>query len=291
MNKKTIGVLGASSVVGASVVRQLADEYKVVACSRTPDQHASSVVHKNLEWRRFPDESEKETIETWVCLVSVWVLTDLLSELESYGIRRIIFLTSTSQYTKAGSSDSHDAKVASKLVSNEKAVVEWCKNKGIEWIVFRPTLIYGLKKDLNVTSIARFIRRFGFFPLFGAAAGLRQPIHVNDVAQACLLAVNMNKLTNRGYNLSGAEVLSYIEMVRRVFQALNKKSRIVKCPLWIFRIVISVAHILPGLRKRTKYWTLGMAQRMNQDMVFSHSDAAEELNFKPQKFELGPDDI
>ncbi len=64
--------------------------------------------------------------------------------------------------------------------------------QGVEWVILRPTLIYGHGRDKNITEIARFIRRFGFFPLLGKANGLRQPIHVEDVAEACFAALRIS---------------------------------------------------------------------------------------------------
>lgn len=89
------------------------------------------------------------------------------------------------------------------------------------WVILRPTLIYGRGRDRNITVIARFIRRFGFFPVLGRATGLRQPVHAEDVALACHRALEAPAATNRAYNISGGETVTYREMVRRVFLALE----------------------------------------------------------------------
>ena len=47
--------------------------------------------------------------------------------------------------------------------SGARRVVTWAKSRGIEWVILRPTLIYGLGRDKNISEIARFIRRFSFF--------------------------------------------------------------------------------------------------------------------------------
>ena len=85
--------------------------------------------------------------------------------------------------------------------------------------------------DRNVTMIARFIRRFGFFPLVGNGKGYRQPVHADDVAAACLMVLNRPITFNRNYNLSGGQTLTFREMVEAIFLALDKKPRIVSIPL------------------------------------------------------------
>ncbi len=73
----------------------------------------------------------------------------------------------------------------------------WAASHGVEWIILRPTLIYGLGRDKNIAEIARFVRRFGFSPLFGKAKGLRQPLHAQDVAGACIAALDAPDAANR----------------------------------------------------------------------------------------------
>ncbi|MFA5718416.1 MAG: hypothetical protein WC952_11940, partial [Desulfobulbaceae bacterium] len=128
--------------------------------------------------------------------------------------------------------------------------------------------------------IARFIKRFGFFPLFGGGSGLRQPVHVDDVASACLAALNIPEGEVRTYVLSGAEVLSYRTMVERIFTALGRKPRIVHCPLPLFALAVRLARFLPAGRELTTE----MAVRMNRDQQFDHSAAAADLGFQPRPF-------
>ena len=95
--------------------------------------------------------------------------------LERYGACRVVALSSTSRFTKDDSSDPEEQAIALRLADAEARVQAWAASHGVEWVILRPTLIYGLGRDKNIAEIARFIRRFGFFPLFGKAKGLRQP--------------------------------------------------------------------------------------------------------------------
>ena len=75
-------------------------------------------------------------------------------------------------------------------------------------------------------------------------------------------------------------------MVKRIFRGLNKRPRMVSIPLWAFRIAVAVARLLPRFRK----WSPAMAERMNLDMAFDHEEAAQDLKFLPQKFNLDQED-
>ena len=82
-----------------------------------------------------------------------------------------------------------DQEIACFLEQGEDALRKWAELNRVQWVILRPTLIYGYGQDKNVSEIARFVRRFGFFPLIGKAQGLRQPVHADDVAEACKAAL------------------------------------------------------------------------------------------------------
>lgn len=117
--------------------------------------------------------------------------------------------------------------------------------------------------------------------------GLRQPIHAEDVAAACVTALTVPAAANRTYNLSGRETLPYREMVCRVFAALGKRPRLVTVPLWIFRVAVTALRLVP----RYRHWTVSMAERMNRDLVFEHAEAARDLGLSLRPFVLSPEDL
>lgn len=284
--QRCVGVLGASSLVGECLLPLLADVgWQVVAYSRREGRASS---HR-ATWRRLdaalsPVDSlsgEAGEIPCWICVAPIWVLPEYFSLIEAAGARRVVVLSSTSRFTKVGSGDTAENAIAARLIDAEARVQVWAANRGIEWVILRPTLIYGHGRDKNITELARWIRRFGFFPLLGKALGLRQPVHADDVAAACGAALLSSAAGNSAYNLSGGETLTYREMVERIFAAMNRRARFVTIPLGVFRFAITCLRWLPRYRK----WTTAMAERMNQDMVFDYADAARDLNFSPRPFQ------
>jgi nucleoside-diphosphate-sugar epimerase len=220
-------------------------------------------------------------------MAPIWVLPEYFTLLETHGARRIVALSSTSRYTKDASSELSEQALARRIAEAETRVCEWAENRGVEWVILRPTLIYGLGGDKNIAEIAHFIRRLGFFPLFGKALGLRQPIHVQDVAKACIEALQRPVSANKAYNISGGETLSYRDMVIRVFAAMGRNPRTLPVPLFVFRMALMLLRHLPRYRN----WSVAMAERMNRDMVFDHSDADRDLAFIPRTFMLSKEDV
>jgi len=278
-----VGVLGASSLIGDCVLPVLRDaEWQVTAFSRQAVKSGFGLV-----WRRLPCTESVGEIPYWICLTPIWVLPDYFALIKASGARRVVALSSTSRFTKISSGDTAENVIAAKFIEGEARVEAWAKSSGIEWVILRPTLIYGLGRDKNINEIARFIHRLGFFPVLGMAQGLRQPIHASDVAAACTAALLAPDAANRAYNITGGEMITYREMVTRVFAALGRHPRLLTVPLWGFRLAVALLRHMPRYRQ----WSAAMAERMNRDLVFDHAEAARDLNFKPRGFALAAEDL
>jgi nucleoside-diphosphate-sugar epimerase len=286
MSNRHVGVLGARSLVGECLLPALlAAGWKVNAFSRQP--MASD--RRDIEWRRLPanDPEAACRIEHWISLAPIWLLPRFFPLLERYGARRIVALSSTSRFVKIESADARERELAALLADGEQHLQGWAESTGRQWLIFRPTLVYGLGRDKNISEMARFIRRFGFFPLFAGGRGLRQPIHANDVAQACATVVSAASPTNGVYNLSGAGTLTYREMVISIFKALGRRPRLIPVPLWGAALAMSLLRLHP----RYRHWSAAMVERMGRDLVFDHDRAARDFGFAPTAFALSADDL
>jgi nucleoside-diphosphate-sugar epimerase len=213
-------------------------------------------------------------------VASIWLLPDRIKEFYQAEVRRVIAFSSTSRWSKEDSSSPAERSVADSLARSEDSLIKSCEQLGIVYTIFRPTLIYGAGRDRNVADIARFARRFGVFPILGNGSGLRQPVHYEDLAQACVQAVKSAASFNRSYDLSGGETLTYRLMIERVFQAMGKRPRIVSVPESIFQLAIQSVRLLP------KYHHLKpeMAKRMDRDLCFDHLAATQDLSYAPRGF-------
>lgn len=289
-NPKKIGVLGATSPVGIQLLKQLTDQgWSVVAFSRTPpsgqQQQVSWVNLSNYDAAAL--KAEHGAIKHWISVSPIWVLNQYFQLLQQLGASKIIGLSSTSQFTKTESSSAAEEATVQKLVKGEQQLQDWAAANDMTWVVLRPTLIYGRGTDKNLTEIVKIVRKLRFFPLLGKAHGLRQPIYVDDVAKACILAMQSPKACNKAYNISGAEQLPYREMVKRVFVALGLTPRLLSINISVFNVALMFLKLIPRYRN----WNADMVLRMNRDMVFDHQQAAHDFDFNPQAFVLTDIDV
>jgi nucleoside-diphosphate-sugar epimerase len=280
VTEKRVGVIGAASFVGERLQPLLTqDGYQVTTFSRRGGNGTVSLRQAAAE--------PVGTIEDWVCLAPIWAVAEHFQLFAEHGVKRLVVLSSTSRFSKINSSSYADRELAARLIRGEEQVLEWAATRNCTVVILQPTLIYGLGKDKNVTEIARVIQRFGFFPLFGLGEGMRQPVHVDDVAAACLAGLKVPAGNKKAYILSGQEVLTYRTMVERIFVALGRRPHFIRCPHLVFALAVRLANLLP----RFKGLTTEMAVRMNKDQNFDHLEAKVDLGFSPRPFQPQLSDV
>ncbi len=275
-------VTGATSPVGCQLVDQLVAAGKTIhSIGRGRTSSKAGPMHI---WHQC-DLTQASTLPLFSAQVlfhvaSIWLLPTWIEKFCEMGVRRIIAFSSTSRLSKASSSSAAERKLAECLALAEDSVADTCGRLGINYTIFRPTLIYGGGGDRNVADIARFVKRYGVFPILGRGCGLRQPVHIADLAQACILAAECGASFNRIYNLSGGETLTYRQLVCRVFEAMGKHPRIISIPESFFTLIIMIARI----SSKYRHLKPQMVKRMDQDLCFDHLSATQDFGYAPRIF-------
>lgn len=271
-------VVGATNQIGYFLLPLLKDHH-VFALSRKKYQDSNTItwIQDDLE-NLTHTNIETLSITTVIYIGLISLSENLLSRLPH--LERVIAFSSTSALTKINSSSTKDRALAQNLLKGEEMLMEYCTVHKINLTIFRPTLIYGIQRDKNVNFITEFIKKYHFFPLLGEAKGLRQPVHAHDLALAVINSLNNEKTFGKIYNLTGAETLSYYEMVLRIFDSIGKKPIIIKIPYKVFYLLVKILKIIPKYRQLTT----GMIDRLNQDLCFDMSEAQKDLTYNPKQF-------
>jgi nucleoside-diphosphate-sugar epimerase len=199
------------------------------------------------------------------------------------GAPRIVALGSMSIDTKRQSVDAEERALAARLQQAEDTLVASADARSCHWTLLRPTLIYGAGVDRSLTPIVRFARRWRVFPHIGGARGLRQPVHADDLAVACIAVAASAKTAGRIYPLGGAERLTFAAMLGRVRASMPVRCLPLPIPLGL----------LLTLRPRLA----GAIGRLRQDLVADNAAAHADFGWSPRAFhptphaweETGPD--
>lgn len=271
-------VLGATGLVGRHIVNQLA------AAGEHPFALSRSVHTDTRDVRWFTgnlDDASALTFppfQTLYCTVHCHLLATALPSLAHSGLQRVVFFTSTSILTKLSSANAQERAQVQMLADSEQEAIAACEKRGIAWTVLRPTIIYDEGRDPSISRLARLIERFGFFPLAGFGKGLRQPVHAEDLAIGAMQAAASGAAINKIYSVPGSEVITYREMIGRIFDGLDRPRRIIPLPPVLWRTAFHMARrFFPNANAE-------MGERMSKDMVFDASAAAQDFGWSPRPF-------
>ena len=275
---KTALVFGASGQVGLPLLDRLGDAgWRVHAVSRqarsdTPGRH----------WLQ-GDFARMPALPPGVDVIFSCGPLDLFARWyagSDIAAPRVVAFGSTSATSKHASEDDGERDVARRLLGAEAAVFEASERRGAGATMLRPTLVYGAGRDATLTRIAGMARRWGRFVLPRRADGLRQPVHLQDLADAAFAASLAAVTRGRSYDLPGGETLAFREMVRRVLACLDPPLPLLELPMPLFRAAVAAAQARGVARDLT---TTAVA-RMREDVVFDAAPAHRDFGYAPRMF-------
>jgi nucleoside-diphosphate-sugar epimerase len=272
-------VFGASGAIGRFLLpRLLAAGYDVIASSRV----ARASGHQRLRWMT-GDLYQPST--RWPSADIVFSLGPLdgcahwLKQAhERY--RRLVAIGSQSIDTKSMSIDAAERALAGRLRESEEMLAAAADARACDWTLLRPTLIYGAGLDRSLTPIVRFAERWRIVPRIAQAHGLRQPVHAEDVATACLDIADRPQTAARIYGIGGGERLAFGAMLERVRSSLPFATLPLPIPLSLARAAAGLA------RKGTAAGaaTAAAVARLGADLIVDDAAASADFGWSPRAF-------
>jgi len=196
---------------------------------------------------------------------------------------RVVALGSTSVHGKADSPDAGERALARRLQEAEQRLATEAAARGSALTLLRPTLLYGVGRDQNLSRLVALARRWRWLALPFRARGLRQPVHVADVAAAVLYCLRAPRPCPGRFDLPGGETLPFDQMVRRAMAAGAPGSRLVRVPGPIFRAGVRLLRTSGRLGAAGE----GVLARLDRDLAYDLAPAREALAYAPRGFQPG----
>jgi len=197
----------------------------------------------------------------------------ILKACKKANIKRVIFTSTTSIFTKLNANSKKIRKIAEKQI----------KCSDLNWTIIRPTMIYGTPDDRNIIRLVRWIDKFPILPVVGNGNNLQQPIFVKDVAKSIILILNNENTFMKSFNIAGAKSITFNEIIYNINFELNKNCRIIYLPS---KIVIKLFKILEKLKVKLPIKSEQL-ERLNEDKSFNYENAKKVFNFDPLSFKQG----
>ena len=189
------------------------------------------------------------------------------------GIQRAVFVSTTSVFTQL------NAPSKNIRLSAEKCI----EDSGLDYVILRPTMIYGTPEDRNICRLIRYLARFSILPIVGTGTHRMQPIFVGDLANVICEAALGKSGSRKAFNVSGALPLTFNEMVETVAGLLGRKCWKLHMPV---RPMVCGLRLSERMRVRLPI-KAEQILRLNEDKAFDHGDAVDAFGFRPRTFRAG----
>jgi uncharacterized protein YbjT (DUF2867 family) len=276
-------VVGGSGFLGGYVLREAARRgHHTLALARSPE--AARVVAANgarplggdLDDARHLDEAfAAARCEALLCLASLGHGhgPSIVAAAEDAGVPRAVFVSTTAVTTTL-----HPPTRQVRLTAEEQI-----RSCGLDWTILRPTMIYGAAGDRNLSRLLPLLRRAAVLPVPATGGCLHQPVHVGDVADAALAALQRPAAIGSLYNVAGPEPLPFAELLRTCACAVGSRTRLVPVPL------APLVTLARGYELLSRHPRIRAEQllRLAEDKAFSIEAAIRDLGYAPRSFSSG----
>lgn len=172
------------------------------------------------------------------------------------GAPRFVLVSSMAAGGPAGrgrpkGADGHDTPVTmygrSKLASEQVL-----RGAALPWVILRPPTVYGPRDRDNLITVFK-AARLGIAPVFGDGSMEVSIVHVEDLADAIVLAGTAGEqVVGQTYYTNHPEVLSSADLVREIARSMGRGVTLLPIPEWAARVALTATGAwAAALRRKT----------------------------------------
>ena len=163
----------------------------------------------------------------------------------------------------------------------EPVCLDFMKQTGMPVTILRPSAIYGPGDPERFQMIFRRVAR-GRFPMFGSGKTLYHPVYIDNLVDAFVLAMDLNKGNGEAYLIADEEYVSIEDLVQRIGRALDVDVKIKHYPIWpviiaghVCEKICTPLRITPPIFPRRVDW-------YRQNRAFNINKAKRDLGYNPK---------
>jgi nucleoside-diphosphate-sugar epimerase len=272
---------GATGFTGGHILDLLLERGHEVRCLARPTSDVERLRRRSVPWvigDLTDAASVVPALEGVEAVVNVASFTHgrgkgLATACLNAGVTRAIVFSSTSIFTG----------VKPRSENHKVRAEEHLKASGLNCTFIRPTMIYGTHEDRNMCRLVAYLERWSAIPILGSGEHLLQPVHVDDLATAVVLALENQVSAGKEYNVPGADALSYNDVVDTTARLLGRRALKIHVPL---RLAVAALRLY-GRLARNPSLHAEQARRLNEDKDFSFDEIAGDLGYAPRTFAKG----
>jgi uncharacterized protein YbjT (DUF2867 family) len=176
---------------------------------------------------------------------------------------------------------------AARYHQSKWAAEEIIRHSGLDWTIFRPSIIYG-PGDGFVNLFAKIIRRSPVVPVIGNGQTRFQPVPVESVASAFVQSLSEPRAIGQTYDLAGPEVFTLNEIVDAILTAMERKRFKLHLPFGVARCqAVLMEFLFAGLLRQAPPLNRDQVTMLQEDNVGDGRAAEKLFELKPGRFRDG----
>ncbi len=288
-----IFLTGATGFIGGHILQALLIHGHQVTCLVRPGSRSRLLVHPNVR----QVESNWLLPASWVGAVTGHTVVinsiGIIREQREAGFAAVHTAAPLALFATAAESGVSKIIQISALGADAQATSRYHRSKYVTdrrlaemivpYLVLRPSIVYG-PGDHSMRLFAR-LAALPITPVPGDGQYQLQPVHINDLVRAVMIAVERPKLQALTVDVVGAHALTFAAMLDTLArqQGKSRGARILPIPWPLMRLVAAITDRLNGRGPITRE-ELGMLQRGNTADIAPFVRA---FGFTPLPFEQG----
>ena len=288
MRAQKIVVLGGTGFIGSHLVPKLvAQGHAVTVLSRNRERRRSLLVLPSVKILSTEVYDRAALVQRFAGHDSVINLVGILNEIGRARFSRAhVDLTATVIAACRGAgvhrllqmSSVNAGNDASKYLKTRGEAETLVKNSGLDWTIFRPTIVYGHGDGL-VSRFHTLLKLSPVLPLARPRAKVA-PVYVGDVVRALTRCVHDRASCGRIHELYGPDVYTLAQIVRMIRDAADLRRLVLPLPDALGWVQARIFDFVPG-----RPFSSDNFKSLKLDAV-GRRDGLAELGISPRRFEV-----
>lgn len=239
--KNTILITGANGFIGQHLVNYLSSKDCLVLAMVREGNVPGFELNKNVNVV-YGDLTDKNSLEN--CIPEGGVVVNLAAnpydpklsyEVNVLGTKKLIEVCEKKGVIKFIEISSQATKIKDKGVyaHTKSESDELVKSSKINWIILKPSLVYGEGEKGLFNKIKLLAQMLPFLPVFGSGDTKVNPLHVDDLCHAIKSVIDDPKNGKSVYDVGCPTPVTYNELYAGILKNINRKNMIIHVPVFI----------------------------------------------------------
>ena len=275
---RTALVTGATSFVGCRLINRVLEDkmFQSIHCLVHTPENVDFLPEDPRIKQFFGDLRHRSEImdaftgvDVLLNIAPIFLAPHVVKLCHKTGIKRALFISSARKYSKLYTEQAHQ------IAECEKSI----EQSDIDYIILRPTMIFGDPRERNITALIRYIKRYHIIPLPNRGMARVQPLLVDDLIDLIMNLLKQDEMGNRSYDIAGENSLTTYEMFSLISSEIATKSFLIRLPEWLTRNMVGIFSALPVSQRHVRQFLAFI-----EDRTVNISPAIEDLGFTPHDF-------